>query len=1105
MLTCPSCGQENPDGFRFCGGCGRSLEADVRTARDERKVVTALFCDLVGSTAQAERMDPEDVSALLSHYHARVRAELERFGGTVEKFIGDAVVALFGAPVAHEDDPERAVRAALAIRDWTAGEPDLHLRLAVNTGEALVALGARPEAGEGMASGDVVNTAARLQAAAPVDGILVGEQTYRATRDVIVYRDAEPVGAKGKAEPVPVWVAIEPRSRVGVERGHAAQLVGRSEELDVLTDALARVKRERSPQLVTVVGVPGIGKSRLVYELGRSIETHGDLVTWRRGRALPYGEAVTFGALAEIVKAQVEILDSDSAPVAEQKLAAAVAAADPPEAQRVASQLRPLVGLGGAGGSSEERRSEAFAAWRHFFEALAEQRPLVLVLEDLHWADDGVLDFVDHLVEWATGVPILVVCTARPELLTRRPGWAGGKSNATTISLSPLSGVHTAKLLGELLRRSVLPAETQTTLLAAAGGNPLYAEQFARMLAESRTSELELPETVQAIIAARIDALPQAEKALLQDSAVVGGVFWLGAVGAVAGVDTWRAEELLHALERKEFVRRERRSSVAGDGEYSFQHLLVRDVAYGEIPRAARADKHARAAAWIESLGRAEDHAESVAHHYLSALELARAAGNDASGFEEHARRAFRDAGDRAAALFTYGVALEFYESALQLWPVDDPERGELIFRSAEAGFHLDRRFEPLVEARDALLADGNSERAAEAETLLALAVYFQDDDKRALEHAAQAAAMVQATPPSRTKTFVLANQARLLAVTDHEEDAIPIGREALALAEELALTELQANALNTIGMARVGLDDFGGLEDLEGSLRLALEHCSPFELGRIYNNLGWAYVAAGRVREACEMFETRLANARHYGMQADARWGALMLCANSFLLGDWDTTFRLADELLADPLARQWHDGALMLRATVRLGRNELPGAWADVQRVLEFDAGEQDVDSRARLLATGVRVALATDRRGEAEALAGELEEILNEVDPHAFVWPHELFEVAAALDELGLPLDPLAAIAAGHPERVWHRAADALARGAILDAAEILASAGAETYAAHFRLRGAQTLVAADRTDEAGVQRERALEFYRSVRAARYLRESEADLKATASPSS
>jgi len=265
-------------------------------------------------------MDPEDVRALLSHYHERVRAELERFGGTVEKFIGDAVVALFGAPVAHEDDPERAVRAALAIRDWTADEPDLHVRLAVNTGEALVSLDARPEAGEGMASGDVVNTAARLQAAAPVDGILVGEQTYRATRDVIVYRDAKPVGAKGKAKPVPVWVAIESRSRVGGERGHDASLVGRSEELDVLSDALARVKRQRSAHLVTVVGVPGIGKSRLVYELRRAVETQGDLVTWHRGRALPYGEAVTFGPVAEIVKAQAEILDSDSAAVADQKL-----------------------------------------------------------------------------------------------------------------------------------------------------------------------------------------------------------------------------------------------------------------------------------------------------------------------------------------------------------------------------------------------------------------------------------------------------------------------------------------------------------------------------------------------------------------------------------------------------------------------------------------------------------------------------------------------------------------------------------------------------------------------------------------------------------------
>jgi tetratricopeptide (TPR) repeat protein len=403
-----------------------------------------------------------------------------------------------------------------------------------------------------------------------------------------------------------------------------------------------------------------------------------------------------------------------------------------------------------------------------------------------------------------------------------------------------------------------------------------------------------------------------------------------------------------------------------------------------------------------------------------------------------------------------------------------------------------------LVEARDSLLAEGNSERAAEVEMLLALAVYFQNDDKRVLEHAAQAAAMVQATPPSRTKTFVLANQARLLAVTDHDEDAIPIGREALALAEELALYDLRANALNTIGMARVGLDDFGGLEDLEASLRLALEHCSPFELGRIYNNLGWAYVAAGRVREACEMFETRLTSARHHGMQTDARWGALMLCASSFLLGDWDTTLKLADELLGDPLAREWHEDSLIFRATVRLGRNELPGAWADVQRALELDAATEDIEARARLLATGIQVALAADRRGEAEAFAGELDELLRE---DALARYATLVELACALLALDLPLGPLEkAAAASHPGRVWNQAVAALAQGRTAEAVELLAGAGAETYAAHFRLLLAKELGAAGRAADAAAERERALEFYRSVGANRYIRESEAALGRT-----
>ena len=314
MNICPSCGHGNQAGAKFCSECGAALVAAEPLAREERKVVTVLFADLVGFTSRAEQMDPEDVRALLSPYYARLRSELERFGGTVEKFIGDAVMALFGAPAAHEDDPERAVRAALAIRDWAREEEQIQVRLAVHTGEALVVLGARPGQGEGMAAGDVVNTAARLQAAAPVNAVLVGERTFRQTRAVIEYRHAAPVTAKGKRDPVPVWEAVAARARLGVDVPHQARtaLVGRVRELGVLRDALARVRAEHTPQLVTLVGVPGIGKSRLVFELGQVAEADPELISWRQGRSLPYGEGVSFWALAEMVKAQAGILDGDA-------------------------------------------------------------------------------------------------------------------------------------------------------------------------------------------------------------------------------------------------------------------------------------------------------------------------------------------------------------------------------------------------------------------------------------------------------------------------------------------------------------------------------------------------------------------------------------------------------------------------------------------------------------------------------------------------------------------------------------------------------------------------------------------------------------------------
>ncbi|CAN5168168.1 hypothetical protein BH09ACT13_BH09ACT13_07170 [soil metagenome] len=431
-MICPACGSKNGEGAKFCSECGNALAVAPAPTREERKVVSCLFCDLVGFTARAERMDPEDVRRLLQPYHARLRSELERHGGTVEKFIGDAVMAVFGAPKAHEDDPERAVRAALAIREALAEEGELEVRIGITTGEALIALGARPEAGEGMASGDVVNTAARLQAAAPVGSILVDDTTYHATERAVEYGETPPVEAKGKTAPIPVWKALRARARVGVERVGGAALVGRDQELTLLRETLVRVMRERRPQLVTLVGVPGIGKSRLVYELFQTIETgEFGIVFWRRGGSLPYGEGVTFWALSEMVKAQAGILESDSSEQAGARLHEAVEryVTDPTEASWVERHLQPLAGLEAEEPSAGDRRGEAFAAWRRFFEALAEERPLVLVFEDLHWADDALLDFVDYLVEWASGVPILAVCTSRPELLSRRPGWGGGKVN----------------------------------------------------------------------------------------------------------------------------------------------------------------------------------------------------------------------------------------------------------------------------------------------------------------------------------------------------------------------------------------------------------------------------------------------------------------------------------------------------------------------------------------------------------------------------------------------------------------------------------------------------------------------------------------------------
>ncbi len=1049
----------------------------------ERKVVTVLFADLVGFTSTAEQLDPEDVEAILRPYHERLRYELERWGGTVEKFIGDAVVALFGAPVARENDPERAIRAAIAIRDWIAEEGELEVRIAVNTGEALINLAARPEAGEGMAAGDVVNTAARLQSAAPVNGILAGEATYRATADTIDYRDHAPVEAKGKGQPVPVWEVVQAHARFGVDLAPEARtpLVGRARELDLLVGTLERARQQRSPELVTLVGVPGIGKSRLVGELFQSIEGGGKLTYWRQGRSLPYGEGVSYWALAEMVKAQAGILETDGDEDVEAKLARSVEQLIDEDAAWVLSHLRPLVGQGSASGSQEE----AFTAWRRFFEALADEHPLVLVFEDIQWADDGLLDFIEHLVDWVRDVPLLILCTARLELLERRPAWGGGKVNAATVALSPLTDEDTAKLISALGERALLQAETQSALLERAGGNPLYAEQYVRMLAE-RGSTTELPETVQGIIAARLDSLPADEKALLQDAAIVGKVFWLGALDAT--------EQQLHALQQKEFVQRARRSSVEGQTEYAFKHLLLRDVAYGQVPRADRAEKHLRAAGWIEALGRSEDHAEMIAHHYANALELMRASGHEVGGISQRARAAFVEAGARAGTLHALPAADRYYADALALTPEEDPARADLLFRLGQIRwFRFEQGGPELEAARDAFIAAGDDAQAAEAELFLAQVTWRQGRSDARRAHMDRARSLVAGMPPSRIQVAVLADASRYAMLGGYTDEAVETGREAIRLAEELGLEELRAQALNNVGSARGNAGDPDGLAEVEEAIAIATRINSVAEILRGLNNAAAQYMIHADLERGLDGLNELRRISQRYGYLGFLRFldGGPAI-EHPFHRGAWDDALAQAEAFLAGMEAGSAHyqaPNAYSLRAMMRFARDDVAGALADAERARELASAVGDPQGYVPALG---RCALIYERAGDKLQAEATLDEALVAVDSlqnmgFGVVVSSELAWVARVF---GREDEVAAVIARERIDSRWLRAAEAVLAGDLHRAADLLGEIGSRPGEAFFRLRSG--------TDE---DVRAALAFYRSVGAAWYLREGEALLAASA----
>ena len=1092
MPACLVCGHENADDARFCSACGAPLSTEPR--REERKVVSVLFADLVGFTSRAEQLDPEDVRAVLAPYWARLRAELERFGGTVEKFIGDAVMALFGAPVTREDDPERAVRAALAIRDWARDAGDLQVRIAVTTGEALVLLDARPSEGEGMASGDVVNTAARLQAAAPVNGVLVSEPTYRATRDVIDYEEREPVVAKGKTEPVRVWEAVHARSRLGMDLEQRAllPLVGRVRELDALVGAFERASEALEPQLVTLVGVPGIGKSRLVAELFQRIEALPDIVLWRQGRALPYGDGVSFWALSEMVKAQAGIQENDSLDVAREKLWASVESIGG-EADR-AWLMRHLLPLIGGEPPEGDSREASLAAWRTYFEGIAEERPLVLVFEDLHWADDGLLDFVDHVADWASGVPLLVVGTARPELLDRRPGWGGGKLNATTLALSPLDDDEAAQIIARVLEQALLSADTQRALLDRAGGNPLYAEQFARLYVERGSAEdLPLPETIQGIIAARLDGLSAQEKRLLQAAAVLGKVFWSGGAASLAGLDAPALAQTLHSLERKGLVRRERRSAVSGEEEYAFRHVLVRDVAYGQIPRADRGVKHVAAAEWIERLGRADDHAELVAHHYVAALELARAAGTTDAALEGDVRRALVRAGDRSYGLGAFPAALRFYTDALDL-TAGDAELALVRFAYARARLHAEGDRSGLGDVCEALVAVGETDAAAEAAALAANAAWRGGSSAEAEAFLARALTEGWGGEASAGRAALLAEQARFAAFRGRLDEADEAAAAALGIAERLGLDALRMTIFNTRGVIALQRGDLRRTR-LEAESALAIGASSTEQI-RALTNIAVTWDTDGFPGEGARYGKLANETGRRLGNKLMLLWSqAGEIAEDVFSYGHWDETLERSRAYLDQTaeLGGGYLDGGMhLLCAYVHAARGNTAAADAELELGLaRVDEARGDVQAVAPRYTLAARIAqiLGRDERGREL-----VESALSAVGGSSVRAPGPRADMLLAVYASGCgdPWLELARTQFAETGRVW--LGRLICSGQLTDAAELVAHIGAPHEEAVMRLAAAEQLLARGQRADAGAQLELALPYFERAGATRILAHAE-----------
>jgi class 3 adenylate cyclase/tetratricopeptide (TPR) repeat protein len=906
LQTCPNCSATNLPGAKFCGNCGNAL-AGVPTERrlpGERRLATVLFADISGFTNISKTKDPEDLKQIVDSCMTKLAGVVERYDGFVDKVIGDALMAVFGAPIAHGDDPERAVRAALEMQQCAVENEaefgGLTLSIGINTGDVYFAPAGPDE--RDTVLGDAVNAAQRLQAAAAAGEIFVGDETRRASDRSIAYESVAPVQIKSTEEPIPAYRAVK-LAAVAAE-GPAAPIVGRDGELGVLRGVWERVTGERRAHLVTVLGPPGIGKTRLALEVAHLAETTGGVVV--RGRSLPYGQTSGYGALSQQVKQVAGVFDSDAPAVAGQKLMTAVSALFGGEAgSDVGRHLAALLGLG------EETipdKHVLFLSVRRFVEAISAERPLLLVFEDIHWADASLLDLIEHLAGRLRDAPLLILALTRPELLQTRPTWGGGLLSYTALPLEPLSAANTRELALRLLREDSVDVDPELVarLGETAEGNPLFIEELAASLAEQRGGSFErLPTTVHGIIAARLDSLPDEERTVVFDASVVGKLFWRGVLERL-GSGNGALDAILDSLEGRDLVRREPTSRLEGDEEYSFKHMLIREVAYATLPKAVRRERHAAVATLIEEFvgERIGASASILAHHWEQAGELDKAVDYMISAARV-AGRAWAKA--EAAAL---------YSQALDLMPADDARRQSLRLERAITLAQAGEFAQALPELDDLIPALEGRDRFEALDSLFKGKFWALTDAEGSRAISMEAGKLAEALGDQELRAVALYKQSAATAMDGAVEEALVLGREALAAWKPGTRRADRAEALEWHSLHHYWLGRYeGGVEVAREAIEVGTKLYNIYGVVNGHGDLGLSLAGLGRHEEALEVFARGAAQGRELELQPRF---------TSRLLNMWAGTLRELYELNE---ARRLNEEAIELAGRISFAGGVVSG----------------------------------------------------------------------------------------------------------------------------------------------------------------------------------